>query len=109
MKYCCTNVQRVGSCYFEFQKGKFADKHWITTSLYLSADIFDDLNLFQIFSEAIPDFDYYGITQIDKEKWEQLKLIVNRVGGIVKDVVTEIDLWAISVYPTESVITVLGI
>ncbi len=62
MKYCCTDNQRTGSCYFEFQKGKFADKYWLANSLYLSADIFDSLNLYQVFASVVPEFDYYGIT-----------------------------------------------
>ncbi len=109
MKYCCTNNQRTGSCYFEFQKGKFADKYWLANSLYLSADIFDSLNLYQVFASVVPEFDYYGITEIDKEKWAQIKQITEKSGGVVKDVITEIDLWVSRFLLTEIVFTVLGI
>lgn len=109
VKYCCTNDQRTGSYYFEFQKRKFASKYWLADSLYLSADIFDSLNLYQVFTEVIPEFNYYGITELDKEKWEQVKLTAGKNSDIIRAVITEIDLWASSILPTERVITVLGI
>jgi hypothetical protein len=109
MEYCCTNNQRTGSWYFELQKGKFTDKYWLANSIWLSDDILDSMNLYQVFAEVVPEFDYYGITEIDKEQWEQVKLVADRSGGVGKDIITEIDSWASSVLPAESVITVLGI
>ncbi len=109
MKYCCTNSQRKGTCYFEFQKGRFNDKHWLSDSLCLDADIFDDLSLYELFSKVLPEFDYYGITEIDKEKWKQIKLESEVIGGTVKDVIDEIDLWINLAFSTIDTITILGI
>lgn len=60
MKYCCTNDQREGSCYYEFQKGRFADKFWLHTSLCLSDDTFVELGLYNLFIKVVPDFACYG-------------------------------------------------
>jgi hypothetical protein len=109
MKYCCSNNQRTGSCYFELQKGKFSDKWWLDDSLYLSADTFDSLSLHQLFTTAVPEFYYYGITEIDKEKWELIKLTADKIGGEVKIVIDEICAWTALFSPGESVVTILGI
>ena len=48
MKYFCTEDKRVGTCYHEFQKGKW-DEHtfWKEDSLLLSDDVLVDLEFFQ--------------------------------------------------------------
>lgn len=109
MSYCCSNNQRTGSCYFEFQKGKFSGKYWLDSSICLCADIFDSLNLYQVFAKTVPEFDYYGITEIDSENWSQIKSSADMMGGAVKDAIAEIDLWAAPLLPADHVITVLGI
>lgn len=43
MKYFITEEKRKGTCYFEFQKGKFKGKFWLQDSLYLHGDKFDEL------------------------------------------------------------------
>jgi len=109
VRYCCDNNQRIGSCYFEFQKGKFDDKFWLDSSLCISDDTFEDLGLYHIFTEVIPEFDYYGVTEISKEKWELLKLSANKYNTAVQTVIAEIDSWAQATLPDEKIITVLGI
>ena len=52
MKYCCTNSERQGSCYFEFQSGRFSENFWRDDSLYLSGDDFDALGLYEVAKEA---------------------------------------------------------
>lgn len=34
MKYCCTELDRKGTCYHEFQKGKFKGSFWKEDSLF---------------------------------------------------------------------------
>lgn len=109
MEYCCFNNQRTGTCYFEYQKGKFEDNFWLDSSIYLHADLFDKLNLYQIFVKAVPEFAYYGITEIDREKWNLLIVTANQIGGSIKCVFHEIDSWVNLFSPTENVITILGI
>ena len=109
VEYCCLNNQRSGTCYFEFQKGKFDDKFLFDNSIYLHADTFDSLNLYQVFAKTVPEFAYYGITEIDREKWKHLKLTADEIGGSTKCVFDEIDSWVNLFLPTEEVITILGI
>jgi hypothetical protein len=50
MQYCCFNSQRMGTCYFEFQVGKFQNEFRLT-SIYLSAKNFNKLNLYPLFAK----------------------------------------------------------
>ena len=109
MKYCCLNNQRTGSCYFEFQIGKFRGQNWRDDSLCLHEETFDRLNLYQVFAEAIPEFNYFGITEIDREKWGQIILTAHRIGGEVEEVIDEIDSWASSILPATGIMTLIGI
>ena len=73
MKYFIDEEQRKASgktCYFEFQKGKFRNKCWLKDSLCIHANTFDLLNLDELFSNSIVKFNYYGLTVINKEQWE---------------------------------------
>ena len=48
MKYFINEEKRKasgGTCYFEFQKGKFKNKFWMKDSICLYADLFDELDL----------------------------------------------------------------
>lgn len=106
MKYCYTNSQRHGSCCFEFQCGRFQGVYWKDTSIYLDADDFDRLLLYKIFP---PEFQYYGETIITASQWHQICSDAQRIGGEVKKVIDEIDVWARDCFITEPVFTILGI
>ena len=78
MKYLITKEEQSlsgSTCYFEFQKGKFKD-HWLNTSLYIHQEIFDELELFCLFSFAV-SFNYFGPTEIGKEQWNEISKKAN--------------------------------
>ena len=106
MNYCFTNAQRHGTCCFEFQRGAFQGVYWKDTSIYLDADDFDRLYLYKIFP---PEFQYYGETVITAPQWRQICAAARDIGGEVKEVVEEIDLWARDCFGSEPVFTILGI
>lgn len=75
MKYFLDEAQRRatgGTCYFEFQKGKFKNKFWLRDSLCLHADLFDSLMLYDLFSDSIEEFCYYAPNEVSKEQWKKL-------------------------------------
>ena len=59
---------RGGTLYLEFQPGPWREKHWQADSLFLPAPLFDDLGLYDLFIRAIPDFNYYYVTQVSAEQ-----------------------------------------
>ncbi len=108
MKFCVEN-NRQGGCYIEFQKGKFKDEHWIENNICLDDDIFEELKLYYLFIKVIPQFDHWGINEITKEQWLQIKNHAEKTGGDVAVVISEIDMWVNTVLPNENIITILGI
>ena len=112
MKFFINEKQRKqtgGSCYFEFQKGQhnahYKDVFWKEDSLLLHMDLMDSLELFRI----IPDFDYYGVTIIDKEKWEVIKSNAQSESGILNELITELKSWVDENFNEFSYFVICGI
>lgn len=85
--------QHGGTCYFEFQKGqenkKYKPVYWQEESLLLHMDIMYEIALHNV----IPDFDYYGITIIDKEKWNAIQRNAEKETVTIKEVINELCTW----------------
>ena len=112
MTYFVTEEQRKASqstCYFEFQKGKHENQFWKEDSLCIHMDVFDKLNLFDLFSAVIPAFAYYGITQVTASDYEAIKARASKCGEEISAAVMELDCWARDCFAHENCFTVLGI
>ena len=111
MKYFLDEVQRKaagGTCYFEFQKGKFRNTIWLKDSLCLHADIFDSLNLYDLFSNSIEDFCYYAPTEVCKEQWEVL-IAKSKENERWMDVIEELTPWIEECFTNNKCFTICGI
>ena len=112
MNYLITAEQRKAShstLYFEFQKGPFRNQHWAAHSVYLHADIFDRLDMYDLFATSIPDFDYYMDTQVSPSQYEVLKANAMLYGGEIAVIFTELDTWVTECFQQESCFTICGI
>ena len=110
MKYCCLNNERQGSCYFEFQKGKQDDwRFWMDDSLYLHADIVDELQIGQLLLQVMPHFHYYGITHISQDQWHEVKQQSSGMNSKTQTAINEIDEWVQDCFLAESCFTLFGI
>ncbi len=109
MKYFVNEEERKASgstCYFEFQKGEYRNECWLKDSICLHADLFDELLLFQLFTDSLETFDYYDMNNvIKKEQWykivensndnEQWKLVVEELRPWVEDCFTKHECFTI--------------
>ncbi|MBQ8827336.1 MAG: hypothetical protein IJ007_09615 [Oscillospiraceae bacterium] len=91
MKFFITEEQRKeqgGSCYFEFQKGQpdpdYKFTCWKSDSLLMHMDTADKTALYKMFE----GFDYYGVTVVDREKWESFRQNAD------KELLEELNEWA---------------
>lgn len=109
MKYCCTESDRKGTCYHEFQKGKFNGSFWDKDSILIDDDILNDLHLAELFHSVIPSYDECGQTEVSQEQWHEIYLKASKIGGEVKNAIDEIDLWTKNIFKTENVFTILGL
>ncbi len=112
MNYFYTETERKAShstCYLEFQKGKCKGECWLSDSISLHIDIFDGLKLYKLFRKAIPEFDYYGITEVNENQWEILKKISLEQEEEVQKVIEELAIWVSDCFETEKIFTIWGI
>ena len=110
--YLYTAAQRKargGTLYFEFQRGRFHHKHWLDRSIYMDAELFDYLKLYELFSNTIPHFDYYYYTEVTPSQYEALKAAALAQGGETADLFRELDYWVQDCFFTENVFTICGI
>ena len=111
MKYFCTETERKASkstCYFEFQKGRHKGKHWLKDSISIHDDLLSD-EIYQVFVVAISQFDTFGITEVTKEQWQQVKSRAEAVGGEAIAAITEMEDWVVECFEEEEVFTICGI
>ena len=66
------------TCYFEFQKGKYHGKCWENGSVSIRDSLWDEYELSDLFEKAVPDFDYFGVTEISPEQWENILKICEK-------------------------------
>lgn len=112
MKYFWTEQQRKArktTCCFEFQQGPYRARHWLPDSIYLHADVFDELGLYELFVQAVPGFNYYYVTEMTAAQCGTLVGMARQKGGPAAELAEELAQWAAEVYCTYAVITVCGI
>ena len=112
MHYFCTEKERKAShssCYLEFQKGEYRGNHWLSDSISLHDDIFHELHLYQLFVKAIPDFDHYGITEVNQCEWEKLREFALEQGEEVQSLIEELSIWVSDCFEVEKIFTICGI
>ena len=72
-------------------------------------EVFDRLNLPEPFAGALPDFDYYGETEVTPEQWDRIKTGAGRMGPQTRAAISELDGWAQDCFAQEPVFRVLGL
>lgn len=58
--------------------------------MLLYMDIADSMELYKI----VPDFDYYGLTIVDRETWKIIQSNAENGNRIIKEVIMELKPWA---------------
>lgn len=94
--------------YFEFQNGKHRGKHWRKDSVCLHAEKFDELDLWNLFSNSIQNFAYCGLTEVDREQWNRLveRSMCNDTWSAV---IAELTPWVERCFQTYRCFTICGI
>jgi hypothetical protein len=98
-----------GTCYFEFQRGRFRGKHWLERSVFLHMDRFEHLKLYELFTEALSHFDYFSFTEVTPAQYETLKSLAMNRGCETAELFRELDHWVQDCFFTENVFTICGI
>lgn len=110
MNYFIKETERKGTCYHEFQRGKWDGKtFWHQDSLLMHDDILIGLQLEDLFAETVSGYHSYGETEISREQWKAVCNQADAMGGEMKAAIEELKPWAEKNFRTEQVFTILGI
>ena len=72
MRYFIPASERQGSCYFEFQPGRWRGRCWLPGSILLADERWEALRLTELFGGVLPEFDYFGVTPVSRGQWERI-------------------------------------
>ncbi len=111
VKYFLNAAQRKDSrstCYFEFQRGSHREKHWLQDSLYLHADQFDALRLYELCAEAVEGFNYYGPTAVHPVQWAHM-IRLSADNDPWQEIIAELTPWVESCFGKYKCFTICGI
>lgn len=97
-----------GTCYFELQKGRYNGKCWLSDSINIHADLWDEYHLSDLFRHVIKEFAYYGITAVTKQQWNEI-VRISQKNDMWKSVIDEADLWVNNCFKEHDVFTILGL
>ena len=109
MKYFVLKHQIIGSCFYEFYKGKWDDHtFWSDDSIYLDDNVMSD-GFVETIIEVVPAYDPFGETEITTTEWQE---IGNRI--LQRDIESqeqygECNVWAQSVFENHECFTILGV
>lgn len=110
MKYFCTENERIGTCYHEFQKGKFEKmEFWKMDSLLIHDDVHCALGLGTLIESVIKDYDHFSHTEVTKEQWKMIYDKAIASGGELKEALSEAKAWVDDTFTEYDVFTMLGL
>ena len=111
MRFFITEEERKSTgntAFIEFQKGEYDGCCWHIDSICMDEDLFGELHLRRFFSMVLPQFDYYGITQVSLAEFEKLKTTSVNYSADVCACIKELDEWLGEKSDSEVLFTICG-
>ena len=110
-KYCVLGKDRVHGMYHEFFKGRWnGEPPWKEDSLLIGDNELHEVDGFvQALSDAVPEYDMYGETEVSAEQWRQVGVFIRNKDKESRTVYGEIDTWAQEVFREHDCFTILGL
>ena len=108
MRYFIPASERQGSCYFEFQPGRWRGRFWLPGSILLADERWEALRLTELFGGVLPEFDYLGVTPVSRGQWERIAAR-SRDEADWRAAIDEAAPWAEASFARHGVISILGL
>ena len=99
---------REGTCYHEFYRGKWKKDFWNENSICIDDDDMT-VRFVELIRKFVPSYDYYGITEITLEQWQQIKGEGLLTNNETADIITQAESWMEETFAKHKVFTILGI
>ena len=101
--------KRSGSSeYIEFQKGRYDGECWHIDSISMAEQTFYDMKLRRFVSSVLPQFDYYGLTQVTSSEFEKLKNEAPLFSNEAAECMNELSAWIGDSKEDDVVFTICG-
>ena len=84
-------------------------EYWSELSLYIEDSIMDEIQLWKIFEDNIPNYNYYGSTIIDEKGWTKIKENLSNYSESIQKAILEINEWVEHALKNYKCFSVLGI
>lgn len=98
----------LGHDVYEIMQGELTDLHWLDSSIFMTEECLL-ITEFPNFIKKYVSFNYYGPTEINKSDWEAIKHDANLSGSkTTKELIAEIDCWAIECFKNHPCFTICG-
>ena len=113
MRYYITEEERKRSgstSFIEFQRGMYDGECWHIDSICMDEDMFFELGLRRLFSSVLPQFDYYGITQVSSAELKKLQeaAVGFNDNNDASDAIRELSEWIGGTGDEEILFTICG-
>lgn len=110
MHYFCKVSEKKGTCYHEWQKGRWDGKtFWKEDSLLLHDDLLISLKLGGLLAEILSGYSSYGVVELNAFQWEQIYRRAGLIGGELKAAMDEAAPWVRENFAGNEVFSILGI
>lgn len=95
---------------FEFMRGPLEHTHWLEDSIYMTEETLAESKLLEVLTATLPEFNYYGPTVVTKEMWEIIKQHASVYHSkSLRELVDEIDVWAVECFKEQECFTICGV
>lgn len=103
-------VELQGHDVFELMQGHLQDSHWLDSSIYLTEEVINKTEFVKVCTHCLVNFNYYGPTEVNQAEWKHMKQMADSsVSESTKQLIAEIDIWAIECFENHSCFTICGI
>lgn len=112
MKYFIDETARKAShssCYIEFQKGRYQGRNWLRDSISIHDDLWNEMRLSELFGKALPAFQYYGVTVVERREWERIVRLAGAPACRWGEIVQELAPWVQACFADNDAFSILGI
>ncbi|WP_310144636.1 hypothetical protein [Paenibacillus amylolyticus] len=95
---------------FELMQGRLQDTHWLESSVYLTEEVINETEFVKLCTHCLVNFNYYGPTEVNRAEWQQMKQMAESSESVrTRQLIAEMDAWAIVCFQNHSCFTICGI
>ncbi len=109
MKYFVLPKNLTGTCYHEFQTGKYKNLHFDKTSIYLPERIMDEYKFGEFLSRVVPKYNYFGPSIVTKDVWEKILTESEKEDDTIQEIIEEMRVWGNNSIDLYGCFTILGV